>query len=194
MRYTLLSSVVPLFDEQVRFNQPGPLYIVEPDGHLRRTRFVPAARWSSAGLLRARRRGSTRRAWSTRAASRAPLPKDPTRTGLSYVEWGPRPHLRGRDWWLRARYRTDPEEPFSVQNNSGAGWIDEGPELPPMASTGTALIGLTELPTGEPTNAGVRLLIPPFGRLCLRSLEIGSFNPPAPWPYSADSPSGPGAE
>ena len=136
VRFSLLSSVVPLFDEQVTFNQPGPLYIVEPDGHLRRTRFVPAASWSSGGAAGERsRRGSTERAWSTAAASGASSPQGRgAALGLSHVEWEPRPHLRGRDWWLRARYRTDPAEPFSVQTNPGAGWIDEGPKLPPMGS------------------------------------------------------------
>jgi hypothetical protein len=183
VRFSLLSSVLPLFDEPVTFNRPGPLYIVEPDGHLRRTRFVRAASWSSSGLWHAEppriQRLRVERSRSERCVvavgSGAGL-------GLSRVEWEPRPDLRGRDWWLRARYRTDPAEPFSVQTNSGAGWVNEGPKLPPMGSTGTALVALSELPTGEPTNAGVRLLVPPFGRLCLHSLEIGSFKPPAPPP------------
>ena len=93
---------------------------------------------------------------------------------------GAAPAPGGRDWWLRARYRTDPVQPFGLQTNSGVGWVDEGPKLPSMGSPGTAIVALSELPTGEPTNAGVRLVIPPFGRLCLRSLEIGFFDPPAP--------------
>ena len=62
------------------------------------------------------------------------------------------------------------------------GWMDEGPKLPPMGSRGTAFVALSEPPTGAPTNAGVRLGVPPFGRLCLRSLEIGSFDPSPPPP------------
>jgi hypothetical protein len=101
------------------------------------------------------------------------------------LEWEPRPHLRGRDWWLRSGYRTDPEQgPSQLESNAGDGWVYEGPKLPAMGSPGTAIAALGELPTGVPTNAGVRLAVPPLGRLCVRSLEIGSFDP-LPRPPSA---------
>jgi hypothetical protein len=176
VRYTLLSSIVPLFDEEVTFNQPGRLFIVQPDGHLERTRFVRAAGGSitqlqESGRLRLhearveRRRGE----WCVVAE------------GLSAVEWVPHRPLRGRDWWLRASYQTDPVRHFEVQTDPGFGWVSEGSKLPPRASPGPALVPLAEYPSGVPTNDGVRLGVPPFGRLCLRSIEIGSFDP-APTP------------
>jgi hypothetical protein len=173
VRYSLLSTAVPLFDEHVTFNRPAPPYIVQPDGHLRPTRFVPAAGGSLAELSREGRLRFHEARAERRGGELCVIAE-----GLSDLEWEPRPHLVGRDWWLRARYRTDPAEPFWVQNNPGVGWADEGPKLPAMSSPGTAFVGLSELPEAVPTNAGVRLGVPPFGRLCLRSLEIGYFDPP----------------
>ena len=46
-----------------------------------------------------------------------------------------------------------------------------------MDGLGSALRNLREQPDGRPTNAGVSLSVPPFGRLCLRSLEIGYLDP-----------------
>ena len=89
--------------------------------------------------------------------------------------------MRGHDWWLRVRYSTDPDQPPSqLFSNPGTEWIWEGPKLPSMAFPGSAIADLSEGPEAQPTNAGVRLGVPPFGRLCLRSLEIGYFDPPPP--------------
>ena len=101
--------------------------------------------------------------------------------GLSSLEWEPRPHLSGRDWWLRVRYRTDPGGARALRPTPGWG-VEEGSKLPPMGFPGSAIVNLGELPDAEPTNAGVRLDVPPFGRLCLHSLEIGYFDPPPPTP------------
>jgi hypothetical protein len=183
VRYTRLSSVVPLFDEGVSFNQPERLHIVRPDGHLERTHFIPAVGGSPAEL---RRRGRLRvhEARVERRGGEWCVVAE----GLSALEWEPRPHLTGRDWWLRVRYRNDPVEPFSIQTNDGTGWSDAGSKLPPMGFPGTAIIDLSELPEGLPTNAGVRLGVLPFGRLCLRSLEIGYFDPAAPPPEPGPGP------
>ena len=179
VRFSLLSSVVPLFEYKATFNQPGRLHIVQANGHLKRTRFVPAAGGSPAELRRTGRLALTE-AHVERPGGEWCVTADGLSTAL---EWEPRPHLRGRDWWLRARYRTDPVQPFWLQNNAGGGWVDEGAKLPPMGFTGTRFVDLTELPDGAtPTNAGIRLKIPVFGRLCLRSLEIGYFDPPPPPP------------
>jgi len=42
VRYTALSSIVPIFDDRVTFDQPRWLYVVRPDGHLRRARSTGA--------------------------------------------------------------------------------------------------------------------------------------------------------
>jgi hypothetical protein len=51
-----------------------------------------------------------------------------------------------------------------------------------MDPLGSALVRLVVIPSRAPINAGVRLVVPPFGRLCLGSLELGYFNhePPPP--------------
>ena len=177
VRYTLLSSVVPLFDDQVTFNQPGQPYIVQPDGHFQRTRFVAAAGGSPAELQRS---GWLR--FNLAHTEHSGAEWCAVADGLgSYLEWDPTPPLTGQDWWLRASYRNEPVEPFGLEDNSGVGWADEGPKLPPMGDPGTAIVPLGELPTpAVPANAGVRLRVPPSGRLCLRSLEIGYFDPPTP--------------
>jgi hypothetical protein len=177
VRYSLLSSVVPLVDDQVTFNEPGQLHIVQPDGHLQRTRFSPVA----GGSVEELRREGLLTLYET-AVERRDGEWCVAAEGLSALQWEPRSPLRGRDWWLRVRYRTEPSQPFWMQSNAGLGWGDEGFKLPPMDSTGTAIVGLSELPEGAPTNAGVRIDIPPFGRLCLRSLEVGYFEPSVPSP------------
>jgi hypothetical protein len=179
VRYTLLSSVVPLFDKQVTFNQPQGLFIVRPDGHLQRTHFLAAAGGSPAEL---RRSGLLLTSLARLKRSRDEWCVVPEGFG-SFLEWDPSPPLIGHDWWLRVTYRNVPAEPFSVENNSGLGWVPEGAKLPPMGDAGTTFVPLDELPSpAVPTAAGVRLGVPPFGRLCLRSLEIGFFDPPAPSP------------
>ena len=177
VRYSSLSTIVPLFDEQVAFNQPRHLHIVQPNGHLQRTRFTPAAGGSPTELRRTGSLGFLKARVDRRHGEWCVIAE-----GLSALEWQPHPFLRGRDWWLRARYRTDPPQPISVGNNPGLGWIREIHNLPAMGSPGTAFVDLRKLPGAVPTNAGVRLGVPPFGRLCLRSLEIGSFHPPPPSP------------
>lgn len=174
VRSTLLSSVLPVFDEHVTFNQPGRLHIVRPDGHLERTRFVPAAGGSLAEMRRA---GPVRlrRAHLTHRGTGSCVVAGGRR---AIVEWKLRPHLRGSDWWLRVAYRNDPARPLSVQTDPGTGWTVWGATLPPMSSPGAAIVGLEETPTGTPVNAGVRVILPRFSRLCLRSLQIGSFDPP----------------
>jgi hypothetical protein len=181
VRYTLLSSVLPLFDEQVSFNRPGSLHIVRPDGHLQRTRFVPVAGGSPEELAR---EGELRIREARVERRRGELCIAAEGLGAA-LEWVPRRPLRGRDWWLRAGYSTDPDQPPSqLFNNPGDAWAWEGPKLPPMGSAGTAFAALSEAPDGVPTNAGVRVGVPPSGRLCLRSLEIGSFDPAAPSPQA----------
>ena len=52
VRPSALSSVLPLFGDEVKFNQTGPLFVVRPDGHLQRTHFVRAAGGPPADLRR----------------------------------------------------------------------------------------------------------------------------------------------
>lgn len=185
VRYTLLSSVVPLFDRRVTFDQPGPLYIVQPDGHLKRTRFVPAS-----GVYPEELRGEGQLRISEARVERRGGESCVVGEGLgATLEWEPRPPLIGHDWWLRAGYRTDPVVPLRLESNAGVGWAEESVKLPPMGDPGTVIIPLSELPAGLPGNAGVRLSVAPRGRLCIRSLEIGFFDPPAP---SATAGVGPG--
>lgn len=169
-----LSYVVSHFDERVTFNQPQALHIVEPGGHLRPTHFVPAAGGSLATL----RRGSLRIRAAGVMRRRGELCIVGGGTGAA-LEWEPRPHVFGHDWWLRAAYRTDAAQPVELYTNPGFGFRKERSSLPSMNSPGTAILPLTEFKSA-PANAGVRLVAPPFGRLCLRSLEIGYFDPPAP--------------
>jgi hypothetical protein len=175
-RYTLLSSILPLFGEQVAFNRPDPLRFARRDGHLAATRFFPASSGSPAELTR------QGRLWVSLATVTDPRNElcARWRGPGAFVAWAPeRQHTRA-DWWLRVLYRSRPAEPVYLQSNSGLGWGDEPSPLPPMTRTGTALAALTESPFGPPTIAGVRLLIPEHGRICLSSLEIGRLDPPIP--------------
>ena len=143
VRYSLLSSVVPLFDERVTFNRPGPLYIVRPGGHLQRTRFIPAA----GGSLTALRRGGILRIREARLDRSGGESCVMAEGSGAVLEWEPRPHLRGRDWWLRASYRTDPAQPFELQSDPGfGGWAKERSRLPSMGSPGAAILALSEFP------------------------------------------------
>jgi hypothetical protein len=159
---------------------------VQPGGHLERTRFVPAAGGSTAELRRSGQLG-----FHEVQVEQSRDELCVAAEGLSAVEWTPPSPLRGRDWWLRASYRTDPVEPFELQTNPGVGWVSEGHNLPPRGSLGPAIVPLAELPTGVPTNAGARIGVPPFGRLCLRSLEIGFFKPAPTPPRAAEAPASP---
>jgi hypothetical protein len=183
VRYTALSTLVPLFDDHVPFLQPPNLFVVQPTGHLTPTRFVPAAGGDVATLLRKGR--------FTYPASHVEGPADRATNGEycvaanndggGSVNWEPVPHLAGKDWALRMTYRTEPlNTPFGLADNAGLGFGKYKPTIPPMFKPGTALAGLDELPTGIPTAAGVSIAIPPHGKICLRSLEIGSFVPPVP--------------
>jgi hypothetical protein len=174
VRYTALSAIVPLFDSQVTFNHPQWLHVVMSDGHMKPTQFVPAAHWSAARRSRAVKLQVT----GTKVAT-SPTQWCVTATvSGSAVTLTPRQPLRGRDWWLRASYQTDLSVPYALQNNAGLGFGGAHPVVPAEPFAGTAIISLGELPTGAPTNAGVRILVPPSHRLCVQSLEIGSFSPP----------------
>jgi hypothetical protein len=174
VRYTLLSSIVPLFDSRVAFDQPRSIHVVAPDGHLRPTRFVAAATWSAGS------RSPTAVLHLTgvrvdRTASERCLTAG---GGGGVVALLPRRPLQGRDWWLRGGYRTDSAFPLALQNNAGLGFGNSRPIVPGMPPSRTAIVPLGEVPGGVPTNAGVRILLPPSHHLCLRSLAIGSFQPP----------------
>ncbi len=139
VRYSLLSSVVPLFDDRVTFNDPGGLHIVRQDGHLQGTRFVPVAGGSPAEL---RHDG-----WLRVHAARVERRRDEwcvVAEGLGALEWEPRPPLRGRDWWLRVRYWTDPAEPVALHSKNSGGWIEERRKLPASVVPGTAIADLDE--------------------------------------------------
>ena len=173
-RYTLLSSVVPLVDDDVTFNGPGPLYIVQPDGHLRETRFIPAAGGSVAELERAGRL-RIRLARVERAGGEWCVVGE--NLGAA-VEWQPRPVLRGRDWWLQARYRTETDEPFELETNSGLGWA-QGGELPRMADPDTVTIPLESCrrPRSPPTPASVSSSLPLVACACSRLRSARSIHP-----------------
>jgi hypothetical protein len=175
VRFSLLSTVVPLFDDEVKFNQPGHMFIVRSDGHLERTRFVSVAGGSPAEL-----RGGGRFRPEEARIEGGQDEVCGVSEGIGALEWKPRPRLRGHDWWLRIRYQSDPIEPIWLQTDTGDGSIYQGFKLPSMGAPGTVLVDLSEAKDGVPTVAGVRLGIPVFGRLCLRSLQIGHFDPPAP--------------
>jgi hypothetical protein len=176
--YTLLSNVLPLFGEEVPYNQFGRMYVVRADGSFQRTRFVPVAGGSVTEL----RRAGTLRTYVEDLAPRRGQSCISARERGAALEWVPRKPLKGHNWWLRARYGTSQKQKLDLEADAGLGWVDDPTNLPAMDPLGSALVRLVVIPSRAPINAGVRLVVPPFGRLCLGSLELGYFNhePPPP--------------
>lgn len=178
IRYSLLSNLTPLIGEDVDFDRVGRNFIVRSDGSLERTRFVRSAGGSVADLVRTGTLktyvGEVRRTddeWCLSAGAAG--------AGL---QWLPSKPPAGRDWVLRARYRTAPDQELDLESNWGEQWLDEIHDLPPMPRMDARYFQITDFPLAGQVQAGLRLLVPPEGLLCLGSLEVGYFDPPPPPP------------
>jgi hypothetical protein len=168
-----LSFVSAAFLHDVRFNAVARrTYTVAGDGTVHPVAFVHSAGGDLGTLRRTGEATLAGATWSREG-------RDTCVTGgpaLGTLQIQPRVALRGQQWWVRTNYRTPPEAGLLVSVNAGVGYPPGWtPGLPAAPKQSSALLRSEPVPSGVPTLAGVRILVPKRTKLCFRSVEFGWF-------------------
>jgi hypothetical protein len=169
----LLSYVSVSFLHDVRFSAVAPhTFAVGPDGGVRQVAFVRSAGGDLATLRHTGEATLTGAAWSRERG-------DTCVTGgasAGTLQVQSRTPLRGREWWVRATYRTPPGVGLRVALNTGVGYPPNWtPRLRAAPVQRSALLRVDPLPTGVPTLGGIRILVPARTKLCFGPVELGWF-------------------
>jgi hypothetical protein len=167
----LLSSVLALSSNRVRFNEvSNPTYRASPSGHLEQVRLVPVMGGNLAALRQGARVELTGGQWISSGGASC-VQAGPVFASLLIV---PHPALRGHHFTLRADYRTSAGAVVLMNIDNGVGFPPKhSPALAPAPAAARRFVQLGALPTGVPTFAGLRFLIPRDARVCFTALTFG---------------------
>jgi hypothetical protein len=169
-----LSTVVPTFEDGVRFNEVAAhTYTVGPDGTVGPVVFVPAFGSTLAAIRASGDAALTGGTWRRQGA-------------MSCVVAGPHPavlrleppkHLSGHPWWLRAGYATRAAFGLPLRSDIGFGYGRRPSGVLPAATVGTGrLVAIPRL-SNAPTFVGIEITVPSQATACFGQLAIGWFRP-----------------